>query len=59
VGPADNSPAYEDLPFRTIMDRTEKQVLQNALKKYGSTRRAARALMMDQSTLVRKMKRYK
>jgi transcriptional regulator with PAS, ATPase and Fis domain len=59
VGPADNSPAYEDLPFRTIMDRTEKQVLQNALKKYGSTRRAARALMIDQSTLVRKMKRYK
>lgn len=59
VGPEDNSPAYEDLPLKTVIDRTEKHLIESALRKYGSTRRAARALMIDQSTLVRKMKRYK
>ncbi len=59
MGPEDNSSVYEDLPLKTVVDRTEKQVIESALKKYGSTRRAARALMIDQSTLVRKMGRYK
>jgi transcriptional regulator with PAS, ATPase and Fis domain len=51
--------SFEDLPFKTVMRRTERNLIEGAMRKYGSTRRAARALMMDQSTLVRKMNRLK
>jgi len=36
----------------------EKELIANALKKYGSTRKAAKALGVSQPTIVRKANRY-
>jgi len=36
----------------------EKRLLQEALKKYGSTRKTAQVLGVDQSTIVKKAARY-
>lgn len=38
--------------------RVEKHILKEAKAKYGSTRKIAKALDMDQSTVVRKFKKY-
>lgn len=57
-------PAEEDIIFSGVMplkkavERVEKQLLEQALKKYGSTRKAAKALRVNQSTVVRKIKKY-
>lgn len=48
----------EPLPLKTAVERFEKDLIKNALIKYKSTRKAARSLMVDHSTIVRKMKRY-
>ncbi|MFZ5634409.1 MAG: sigma 54-interacting transcriptional regulator [Bacillota bacterium] len=42
------------LPLKEAVQQVEKQLISNALKQYGSTYRAARALKVDQSTVVRK-----
>ncbi len=47
------------MPLRQAVLELEGQLIQNALQEYGSTYKAARALNIDQSTLVRKMKRVK
>ena len=36
----------------------ERQILERALKKYGSTRKTAKALKINQSTVVRKIRKY-
>ena len=41
-----------------ILARVEKHVLEEAKERYGSTRKIADALNMDQSTVVRKQKKY-
>lgn len=46
------------MPLKEAVERTEKQLIEQALKKHGSTRRAARALSVNQSTVVRKIRRY-
>lgn len=48
----------EDKSLKTIMEDVERQYLANALQEYPSIRKAALALKVDQSTLVRKMQKY-
>ncbi|HAG10708.1 MAG TPA: Fis family transcriptional regulator [Desulfotomaculum sp.] len=47
------------LPIKTALFELEKQLIKNALQEFGSTYKAAKALKIDQSTLVRKMNRLK
>jgi PAS domain S-box-containing protein/TyrR family helix-turn-helix protein len=49
----------ENIPFQKAIEQAERQLLEQALKKYGSTRKIASALKVNQSTIVRKMKKYK
>lgn len=48
----------EPLPLKTAVERFEKHLIKKALAKYKSTRKAARSLMVDHSTIVRKAKKY-
>lgn len=45
------------LPLREAVVQLEQQLIQNALREYGSTYKAAKALGIDQSTLARKAKK--
>ncbi len=47
------------LPIKTALFELEKQLIKNALQEFGSTYKAAKALKIDQSTLVRKMNRLR
>lgn len=47
------------LPIRNAFLEMERQLIKNALQEFGSTYKAAKALGIDQSTLVRKMNRLK
>jgi DNA-binding NtrC family response regulator len=47
------------MPLREATALAEYQLIKQALKEGGSTYEAARTLGVDQSTIVRKMKRYK
>ena len=47
----------EVLPLKTLVEDFEGQLIQNACKKYGSTRKAANALGISQTQLVRKRKK--
>lgn len=47
-----------DCSLREIVDRAECEALRQALAVHGSTRAAARALGVDQSTVVRKARRH-
>ncbi|MCL6476973.1 MAG: sigma 54-interacting transcriptional regulator [Peptococcaceae bacterium] len=46
--------AKNDLSLREAVDLLEKQIIEEALKNYGSTHKAARALGVSQPTLLRK-----
>lgn len=48
----------EPKSFSDTMDDFEKNIIAEALKKYGSTYKAADALQMSQSQLMRKKKKY-
>lgn len=48
----------EALDFKTIMERQEKKLIAYALKKEGSTRKAAELLNLPQPTLARKKIKY-
>lgn len=45
-------------PLRSVVERAEREAIQNALSLCGSVRKAAAALEVDPSTLVRKMQRH-
>ncbi|WP_366922283.1 sigma 54-interacting transcriptional regulator [Metallumcola ferriviriculae] len=47
------------MPLKDAMLELEKQLLSQALKEYGSTYKAAQALGVNQSTIVRKINRIK
>lgn len=47
-----------NLPFKKAMERAEKQLIEQALRRHGSTRKVAGALKINQSTVVRKIKKY-
>lgn len=43
--------------LKAIVDAVERSVIEDALREHGSTRKAAKALGVDQSTIVKKAKR--
>ncbi|QNB47945.1 PAS domain S-box protein [Thermanaerosceptrum fracticalcis] len=47
------------VPLKTAVEEVEYQMLAMALEKYGSTRAMAKALGVNQSTIVRKMRQYR
>ena len=58
----DEEDIYEDekpeIDLETAVSDYEKGLIKYALEKYGSTRKAARAVGISQSQLVRKKKKY-
>jgi transcriptional regulator with PAS, ATPase and Fis domain len=46
------------IPLKKASEDLEKQLISKALQKYGSTRKAAQILEVDQATIVRKAKKY-
>jgi PAS domain S-box-containing protein len=46
------------IPLKKASEDLEKQLISKALKKYGTTRKAAEILQVDQATVVRKSKKY-
>ena len=49
----------ENLSLQELLDQLESQILINAKQKYGSSRKIAEVLKVDQSTIVRKLKKYR
>lgn len=47
------------MPLKKAISRTERRMIQDAMKKYGSIRKAAAALEVDPSTIVRKLQCYR
>lgn len=50
-------PSLEKAGLKDIVNTVEKKAIEEALALYGSTRKAAKVLMVDQSTIVKKAKR--
>ena len=48
----------ETIPLKSAIEGVERQIIEQALKKYGSTRKAAKALKINQSTVVRKIRKH-
>lgn len=48
----------EQLDFTALMEEQEKKIIQYALQKEGTTRKAADFLNMPQTTFVRKKNKY-
>lgn len=46
------------MPLRRAVEHAERQVIEQALRKYRSTRNVAKALAVNQSTVVRKIQKY-
>jgi PAS domain S-box-containing protein len=58
---AEEKPAIdikEIMPMKEAVSLLEESLLQKAMEKYGTTRKAAQALKVDQSTVVRKLQKY-
>jgi transcriptional regulator with PAS, ATPase and Fis domain len=47
-----------DSSFKTTIEQTEKQLLKQALQNHKSTREIAKVMKINQSTVVRKLKKY-
>ena len=50
---------FDIMPLKKARENMEKEILQKAVKSYKTTRRIAEVLEIDQSTVVKKLKRYK
>ena len=48
----------EEVNMETMVDNFEKNIIRHALEKYGSTRKAAKAIGISQTQLVRKKNKY-
>lgn len=46
------------IPLKQAVEEVEKQVLSHALKKYHSSRKMAKVLEVNQTTIIRKLKKY-
>ena len=46
------------IPLKQAVEEVERQILRHALKKYHSSRKIAKALKVNQTTIIRKLKRY-
>ncbi len=53
------TPSLAGKPLKKAMEEFEQQLLVAAVKKYGTSRKMAAALGVNQSTVVRKLSRYK
>lgn len=53
----DAAPASPDKSLKEIVNEFERRIVEQALRQHGSTRKAAAALGIDQSTIVKKAKR--
>ncbi|KKM09046.1 transcriptional regulator [Clostridiales bacterium PH28_bin88] len=59
-GPADGRvDVHGIIPLKTALEQVERQLISEALEMYGSTRKAARVLEVNQSTIVRKAGKYR
>ncbi|KUO78496.1 MAG: hypothetical protein APF81_22080 [Desulfosporosinus sp. BRH_c37] len=47
------------MPLKEAVNEVERQLIVKALERYGSTYKAAAALGVNQSTIVRKMARFR
>lgn len=47
------------LPLKQAVDEVERQLIEKAVDAYGSTYKAAKALQVNQSTVARKLNRYR
>ncbi len=45
-------------PLRTCLEALEERILRDAIKRYGSSRKASQALGIDHSTMARKIRRF-
>ncbi|MEG0804088.1 MAG: sigma 54-interacting transcriptional regulator, partial [Pygmaiobacter sp.] len=52
------SPEHEEGSLNDAVERLERGLLQQAQEMFGSTRKIAQHLQLDQSTVVRKLKKY-
>lgn len=48
----------EDIPLKDALKKYEISIIERTLKKYGSQRKAAKALQVDQGTISRKIKKH-
>jgi PAS domain S-box-containing protein len=55
--PVLSSRHIEEQGLKKTVEELERKIIEKAIKKYGSTRKAAQALKIDQSTIVKKAKR--
>ena len=46
------------LPYKEALGQMERQLLENTRNQFGSTRRMAEALGLNQSTISRKLRQY-
>jgi len=46
------------IPLKEAIEDLESQLIKKAVKEYGSTRKVAKALQVNQSTVVRKLRQY-
>ncbi|MGG1678405.1 sigma-54 interaction domain-containing protein [Neobacillus sp. NRS-1170] len=46
------------IPLKQAVEEVERQILRHALKKYHSSRKIAHALEVNQTTIIRKLKKY-
>lgn len=54
----EGSRRLDRMPLKDAVEQTERQLLEQALRKHRSTRSVARALAVNQSTVVRKIQKY-
>ena len=54
----ENTSPAEDTSLSAVLEKAEKEILQQALENYGSTRAIARVLRISQPTVVRKLRKY-
>lgn len=47
------------IPLKSAVQEVESQLINKALSTFGTTYKVAKALKVDQSTVVRKIQRYK
>ena len=57
-GLIDNSEEEAEIDLETAVNEYERGLIRYALEKYGSTRKAAKAVGISQTQLVRKKKKY-
>ena len=56
--PSANTSAAADLSLSYALEKAEREILSQALERYGSTRSIARVLQVSQPTIVRKLRKY-